>query len=80
MPRTPKVTSKFRRQVEQSLERVSKQLKAARIAAGLTQDELAEDVDISVEMLRAIEGKRRLPSLTLLVHICVNLDIEIEIP
>lgn len=53
-------------------------LKRARRAAGLTQEKLAEEVDISVNHLKHIEGGLRNPSWSLLVEFVQRLNISLD--
>jgi phage replication initiation protein len=53
-------------------------IKAKRIARKLTQNQLAEKVDISREHLAKIETAKRSVSLDLLIKIADNLDYKVK--
>ncbi len=77
MPRPIKLSAKYRRRLEQALVDLSEKLTKARKAAHLTQEGLAERLEVSIETVKAIEQKRRLPSSALLIHICLEMKITI---
>jgi len=74
--RTPK---KERKAVQDTIESISVTLSKRRKELGLTQEILAEKVDMSVNTLKCIEQKTRIPSLPMLIRICFALNIKIEI-
>lgn len=51
------------------------QVRAARQARGLTQEQLAEAADISVSYLRGIERGKKTPSLGVVASIADSLDV-----
>lgn len=57
---------------------IGKAIKTAREKAGLTQESLAELVNISATFLRHLETGRRLPSVTTLYHIALELNMSID--
>ncbi len=67
---------KHRRVVEGQLRRMSSVFQDRRIEMGLTQEELAEVLDLTVVY---IEQGRRYPSLPFLFYICRVMDIPLEI-
>lgn len=48
-------------------------IKAARLNLNLTQDELSENIDISTQLLKDIEGGRRFGSMNTFIKICLAL-------
>ena len=78
MKRIDRVPAKFRKQVEGRLRRLSAVIRARREALGLTQERLAENLDISIETLKAVEQGRRIPSLAMLLYICLYLSVELK--
>lgn len=57
---------------------LGKRIKDLRKSAGLTQEKLAELIDIETGSLSGIESGRHYPSLPTLVKIANNLNIEIN--
>ena len=53
-------------------------IRAARMARGLTQERLAELLDITPIHLKNIEGSRRKPSVPLLFQIMALLDMSVD--
>lgn len=53
-------------------------IKKARENAGFTQENLAELINISATFLRHIETGRRLPSITTLYHIALELNMSVD--
>lgn len=68
-----------KKSTEKAILKVSHDIQAARESLGLTQEELAEKIDVSVESIRAIEQNRRAPSLLMLYKICRALNVKITI-
>lgn len=60
---------------EDILNTIGKKIKKARIAKGYTQEALAEQIDISTDLLRNIENARNIGSLPTLLNICNALEI-----
>ena len=54
------------------------QLRAARVAAGLTQVELAETAGVSISALHDYEQSRRLPGLPALAWLCRALKVSAD--
>ncbi len=77
MPRPIKLSPKHRKRLDQALVELSSKLVKSRKAMHLTQEELAERLEISLETVKAIEQMRRLPSAALLIHICLEMKITI---
>ena len=57
---------------------LSKRIKELRKNAGLTQEKLAEIIDIETTSLSGIESERHFPSLPTLECIALNLNIELR--
>lgn len=56
---------------------MSEKLQAKRHELGLTQEKMAELLDVSPETIRFIEQNRRIPSLPMLIRIAKILKLEI---
>ena len=54
---------------------ISKKIKKVRISKGLTQEALAESIEISTDLLRNIENSRNIGSITTLLNLCNALEI-----
>lgn len=57
---------------------IGRAIKKAREQAGLTQENLAELINISPTFLRHIETGRRLPSVTTLYHLALELNMSVD--
>lgn len=79
MKRLERIPAKYRKQVGAQLKALSLLIQARREALGLTQEKLAEELDISAVTLKTIEQNRRYPSLPMLFYICDYLKLEIQI-
>ena len=53
-------------------------IKAARTAKKLTQEKLAEAIDVSATYIAEIENKRTIPSAAVLISLCRYLNISID--
>ena len=73
-----KIPLKYRRIVLSELKNIGKKIQNQRKKVGLTQEELAEQLDISAMSIQFIEQGRNCPSLPMLLHICVYLRIKIK--
>ena len=60
---------------EDILNTIGKKIKKARIAKNYTQEALAEQIDISTDLLRNIENARNIGSLPTLLNLCNALEI-----
>lgn len=58
---------------------IGEALKQARKNQDLTQEQLAERLGVAVTTIQFIEQSRRLPSLTTLNNICLELDLKLQI-
>lgn len=77
--RIQKIPAKYRKQVEAKLSQIAATLKQKREAAHMTQEEFAEELDISVITLQYIEQGRRFPSLPMLIYIFESLEINFQL-
>lgn len=68
----------YRKDVEKRLQKLSSVIKKRREELGLTQEQLAEELDISLISLQFIEQCRRYPSLPRLFFICEYLKLPIS--
>ena len=79
MKRLDRIPVKYRKEIGTQLRDLSQRIQNRREALEMTQEKLAEDLDISAVMLKAIEQGKRYPSLPMLFYICRFLKIEIKI-
>lgn len=76
--RLEKIPVKLRKKVVTKLEDISSKIKNAREKQGLSQEDLAEKLNVSPMTIQFIEQGRRFPSIQLLICICQFLSIEIK--
>jgi len=57
---------------------IGKKIKETRISKGLTQEQLANQIDVNTSHISNIENDRVKVSLTTLVHICNALNITVD--
>lgn len=79
MKRLEKVPRKHRKDVAGKLLQLAASLQARREELGLTQEQLAEKLNIHEVTLRTIESGRRYPSLPMLFHISAILGLQIQV-
>lgn len=77
--RLEKVPPKHRKAVEAHLKNISVVIQARRKEMGLTQEQLAESLDLAVMTIQFIEQQQRYPSLPVLFFICKAMDIPVKI-
>ncbi len=77
--RVDKLPYKHRKFVESQLNRISRVVQERRERAGITQEELAERLDVSAMTIQFIEQRRRFPSLPVLFCLCRELGIPFQI-
>lgn len=77
--RVNKIPYKHRKFVESQLNRISRVMQEKREKAGITQEQLAERLEVSAMTVQFIEQKRRYPSLPVLFCLCKELEIPIQI-
>lgn len=77
--RLDKITNKYRKGVESQLAKISVVIQNRRKEIGITQEELAEKLDLAVLTIQSIEQGWRFPSLPILFYICKVMDIPIQI-
>lgn len=77
--RFEKIPKKYLSHVEGQLENLGTKIRARREEMGLTQQELAERLELAVMTVQFIEQGRRYPSLPLLFYICKALKIPVSI-
>jgi transcriptional regulator with XRE-family HTH domain len=73
--RLEKIPSKYRKDVLKKLKSISTSIQQKREEQGLTQEELAEELGISVMTIQFIEQGRRYPSVQMLLYIYTYLEI-----
>ena len=64
--------------METDLRQLGEAIRAARMKKGLTQEALAERLDITPIHLKNMEGHRRLPSVPLLFELMKILDLSVD--
>jgi transcriptional regulator with XRE-family HTH domain len=77
--RVEKIPIKYRKEVRDSLDYLAMTLRNRRKAAKLTQEELAEILDISTASIQHIEQGRRSPSLPMLFYIFKILKVNFKL-
>ncbi|MEN0060329.1 MAG: helix-turn-helix transcriptional regulator [Bdellovibrio sp.] len=77
--RIDKIPIKHRRAVETQLRQIAVVIQQRREEMGLTQEQLAEILGLTVVALGYIEQGRRFPSLPFLFYICRVMDIPIKL-
>ena len=60
------------------LEKVSDNIRLARLQIRISQEKLAEMVDISTKYLNMIENRKANPTIVIVVKICKVLNIELS--
>ncbi|MBX2996318.1 MAG: helix-turn-helix transcriptional regulator [Bdellovibrionaceae bacterium] len=73
------VPPKYRRKAEAQLEVLGRTIQERREHLNLTQEQLAERLNISVAMVQYIEQQRRVPSLKVLLAACAALDLQFSL-
>lgn len=77
--RINRLPTKHRNEVLSDLRLISNAVQNRRKALGITQEELAEELDIAPTTVQFIEQQRRYPSLPMLLYICRYLDLKIKL-
>lgn len=60
------------------LDKVSDNIRLARLQQRLSQEKLAEMVDISTKYLNMIENRKANPTIVIVIKICTVLNIELN--
>lgn len=60
------------------LDKVSDNIRLARLQKRISQEKLAEMVDISTKYLNMIENRKANPTIVIVIKICTALDIELN--
>lgn len=60
------------------LDKVSDNIRIARLQRRISQEKLAEMVDISTKYLNMIENRKANPTIVIVVKICIALNIELN--
>jgi DNA-binding XRE family transcriptional regulator len=74
--RTPQKDLKV---IQSEANRIGVQLQGARISIGLTQESLAELLDVNVNTVKFVEQGRRIPSLPMLIRFARALKLSIAL-
>lgn len=77
--RLEKLPPDIQKQTELKLLQLAKRIQRKRKKLNISQEKLAETLDIGVSTLKAIEQGKRLPSLTMLFHLSSVLKFRISI-
>ena len=72
-----KVPAKEQKYVKSEVVLISAKLQAQRQKMGLTQEKMAEILNVSPETIRFIEQNRRIPSLPMLIRIAKVLNLKV---
>lgn len=67
------------KEIEAELKKIVSALQLYRHKLGLSQEKLAEELDINVNTIKYIEQGRRLPSLPMLLRICLKINLELNL-
>lgn len=67
------------KEIEFELKRMCELIQTHRIKSGLTQEKLAELLDVNVNTIKYIEQGRRIPSLPMLMRVCWKIGLAIKI-
>ena len=70
-----RIPSKFTKSIQRQLREISALIKTQREALSYTQEQLSEELGVSVDTIRAIELGRRYPSLPMLIYMLDFLQI-----
>jgi ribosome-binding protein aMBF1 (putative translation factor) len=73
--RLDRLPTNLRKQISADLRLIAELIKDARTKKGLTQEDLAQKLDLSVNTIQAIESGRNVPSLSNMFHIFKRLSI-----
>lgn len=65
--------------IESELRRIGSEIQTYRQSSGITQEGLAELLEVNVNTIKYIEQGRRIPSLPMLMRICWKLRLEITL-
>lgn len=76
--RIEKIPAKVRKEIEERVNSLIRSLQEKRERMGLSQERLAEELDISHMTIQFLEQRRRDPSLPMLFYICRYLGIELS--
>lgn len=72
-----KVPAKEQKYVKNEVVLISAKIQAQRQKMGLTQEKMAEILNVSPETIRFIEQNRRIPSLPMLIRIAKVLNMKV---
>lgn len=78
MKRLDRVPAKLKEPVESKLREIPRILRERRLELDLTQEDLSEELSISLETMKAIESGRRYPSLPMLFYIFAHMKIKVK--
>lgn len=76
--RIEKIPAKYRKDVEKELARLASLIKSRRKELKLTQEAVAEELDVSPVSIQHIEQGRRQPSVTMLFALLKLLKISLD--
>lgn len=67
------------KEIKAEIKKICSDLQARRKKMGLTQEKLAESLNVDINTIKYIEQGRRLPSLPMLIRICRELQISFSV-
>ena len=73
-----KIPPAYRKRVKSRLDEVAGLIRLHRNLLGMTQEDLAEELDVSPMTIQFIEQGRRFPSVQMLFYVCDYLKIELS--
>jgi len=73
-------TQKEIKEIESELKGIASAIQNHRQKSGMSQEKLAEVLDVNVNTIKYIEQGRRLPSLPMLIRICKKIGLVVRIP
>ena len=77
--RLQRIPAKHRREIEAEIKGIARKLQKKREEEGLTQERLAERLDISPMAVQFIEQGRRVPSIPMLLYLLRDLGLKMTI-
>jgi DNA-binding XRE family transcriptional regulator len=72
-------TPKEVKEIESELQSIGSAIQTYRQKAKISQEKLAEILDVNVNTIKYIEQGRRLPSLPMLIRICSKINLKLQL-
>ena len=73
------IPQKYHHEADKQLKGIARKIQRKRESLELSQEALAEKLNLAVNTIKTIEQSRRYPSLPMLFYICKSLGIKISI-